>query len=373
MTTDAPPPPLPPLPQLPPSPHVRRKRYAGSHPRAFAEKYKELNATQFAADVEKVTARGQTPAGTHRPICVDEILSILNPQPGERVLDCTLGYGGHTASILPRLAPNGMLTAIDVDAIERPRTEARLRALGYGEDILQVQELNFADIETLLTATRRSSIDGKSACSGFDCILADLGVSSMQLDDPTRGFSYKNDGPLDLRLNPTTGIPASRLLRRIRAHDLGELLARYADEPHAARIAYGIKRSDKPIMTTQALAANIRATLEDIPDKDDHKKTLARTFMALRIEVNREFDVLERFIAALPRCMAPGGRVAILTFHSGEDRRIEAAFQQNFAAGIFSSASVEAIRPSPEEQRSNPRSTSARLRWAARSATQPAV
>ena len=357
MTTDTPPPP----------PHVRRKRYAGSHPRAFADKYKELNATEYEADVEKVTARGQTPAGTHRPICVDEFLGILNPQPGEFALDCTFGYGGHSQSIVPRLLPGGRLFSIDVDAIERPRAEARLRALGFGEDVLQVRELNFADIDALIPATQRTSANGKAEHIGFDCILADLGVSSMQLDDPTRGFSYKNDGPLDLRLNPTAGIPASRLLRRIRAHDLGELLTRYADEPHAARIAYGIKRSDKPIMTTQALAANIRSTLQDFPDKDDHKKTLARTFMALRIEVNREFEVLERFIAALPRCMAPGGRVAILTFHSGEERRIEAAFQEYLQSGVFSSTATEAMRPSPEEQRSNPRSTSARLRWAVRS------
>jgi 16S rRNA (cytosine1402-N4)-methyltransferase len=362
MTTDAPPP-------SPPPTRVRRKRYAGSHPRAFAEKYKELNATEYAADVEKVTARGQTPAGTHRPICVDEILGILSPQPGEFALDCTFGYGGHSQSIVPRLLPGGRLFSIDVDAIERPRTESRLRVLGFGEDVLQVHALNFADIETLIPATHRPSADGKTEQIGFDCILADLGVSSMQLDDPTRGFSYKNNGPLDLRLNPTAGMPASKLIQRLRAHDLGELIARYADEPHAARIAYGIKRSEKPIMTTQALAANIRATLQDFPDKDDHKKTLARTFMALRIEVNREFEVLERFIAALPRCMAPGGRVAILTFHSGEERRIEAAFQEYLQSGVFSSAATEAIRPSPEEQRSNPRSTSARLRWAVRSAT----
>lgn len=350
MTTDAPP------------PHVRRKRYRGSHPRAFAEKYKELAAPQFVADVEKVIARGQTPAGTHRPICVDEILAILNPQPGELALDCTLGFGGHSQSILPRLAPGGKLFAIDVDSVERPRTEARLRALGFGEDVLTVRALNFADIASLLPDTRRMGTAQERI--GFDCILADLGVSSMQLDDPSRGFSYKHDGPLDLRLNPATGVPASKLLQRMRAHDLGELLRVSADEPHAARIAYGIKRSAKPIMTTQALAANIRESLRDVPDKDDHKKTLARTFMALRIEVNQEFAVLDRFIAVLPTCLAPGGRVAILTFHSGEDRRIEAAFQQNLRAGVFSAIAESPIRPSPEEQRSNPRSTSAKLRWA---------
>ncbi len=339
-----------------PPPHVRRKRYGGSHPRKFSEKYKELNRSEFAADVEKVIARGQTPAGTHRPICVDEILAALNPQPGNTVLDVTLGFGGHTQSILPRLVPGGKLFAIDVDGIERPRTEARLRTLGFGEDVLNIREMNFADVAQLIPET-----------GGFDCIVADLGVSSMQLDDPTRGFSIKNDGPLDLRLNPLKGEPASALLQSIRAYDLGQLLANSADEPHAARIAYGIKRSTTPIMTTLQLADNIRESLRDFPDKNDHKKTLARTFMALRIEVNKEFEVLDRFIAALPSCMKSGGRVAILTFHSGEDRRIEEAFQKYLSAKIFAKVSPEPIRPSPDEQRSNPRSTSARLRWALRS------
>ena len=321
------------MPTETPPPHVRRKRYRGTHPRKFEEKYKELDSQNFADDVQKVISRGQTPAGTHRPICVDEILAILNPRPGEIALDCTLGVGGHAQSIIPRLLPGGKLFAVDVDSVERPRTEVRLRAKGFAEDVLAIRELNFADIETLLPES------GK-----FDCILADLGVSSMQLDDPTRGFSYKNDGPLDLRLNPLAGEPASALLQSMRAYDLGQLLSNYADEPYAARIAYGIKRSATPILTTQQLAENIRATLKDFPDKDDHKNTLARTFMALRIEVNQEFGVLDRFIEALPLCMKLGGRVAILTFHSGEDRRIEAAFQRYVAAGIFSDISKEAMR-----------------------------
>ncbi len=341
-----------------PKPHVRRKRYRGTHPRKFEEKYKELNHQQFAADVEKVIARGQTPAGTHRPICVDEILQILNPMPGETVLDVTLGFGGHTQSILPRLLPGGRLFGTDVDSLERPRTEARLRALGFGEDVLLVRELNFADIAQLLP----------EAGGGFDCLLADLGVSSMQLDNPVRGFSFKHDGPLDLRLNPLRGEPASALLQTLDAPQLAALLTTYADEPHAERIAWGIKKSKTPITTTRQLAENVRASLKDFPEKNDHKKTLARTFMALRIEVNNEFDVLDRFMAALPGCLKPGGRVAILSFHSGEDRRIETAFQRYLDAGIFASVAIEPIRPSPDEQRSNPRSSSARLRWAVRSA-----
>lgn len=339
-----------------PPPHVRRKRYRGTHPRTFEEKYKERNAADHADEVEKVIARGQTPAGTHRPICVGEILAILDPQPGETVLDCTLGFGGHTQSLLPRLSPHGKLVAIDIDSLERPRTEARLRAMGFGDDVLEVRELNFADIVQLPAQT-----------GTFDCILADLGVSSMQLDNPARGFSFKHDGPLDLRLNPLQGAPASALLHTTSAYDLGQLFATSADEPHAARIAYGIKRNPAPILTTQQLAANIRATLKDFPEKNDHKKTLARTFMALRIAVNNEFEALDRFLAALPACMKPGGRVAILSFHSGEDRRVEQAFRSHVDSGVFLNAAHGAARPSPEEQRSNPRSSSARLRWAVRS------
>jgi 16S rRNA (cytosine1402-N4)-methyltransferase len=340
-----------------PPPHVRRKRYRGTHPRKFEEKYKELNHEKFAADVDKVIARGQTPAGTHRPICVDEILAILHPVPGETALDVTLGFGGHTQIILPHLLPGGRLYATDVDSIERPRTEARLRNLGFAEDVLVIRELNFADIATLLP-----EVPG-----GFDCIVADLGVSSMQLDNPTRGFSYKNDGPLDLRLNQSLGTPASALLVSMDEDELTALLTAYADEPHAARIAHGIKKSRTPIVTTKQLATNVRASLIDFPEKNDHKKTLARTFMALRIEVNHEFDVLERFLTALPACMKPGGRVAVLSFHSGEDRRIEQSFQKNADACVYSSILNEPIRPSPDEQRSNPRSSSARLRWAIRS------
>jgi 16S rRNA (cytosine1402-N4)-methyltransferase len=337
--------------------HVRRKRYRGTHPRKFHEKYKEHNHQQYAADVEKVIARGQTPAGTHRPICVDEILQILNPQPGETALDVTFGFGGHSQTLLPRLRPGGKLFATDVDAIERPRTEARLRSLGFSEDELIVRAMNFADFAQLLAETN----------GGFDLILADLGVSSMQLDNPQRGFSYKHDGPLDLRLNPTSGASAADLLANLNQDQLTTLLLTYADEPHAARIAYGIKKSKTPITTTKQLADVVRVTLKDFPDKNDHKKTLARTFMALRIEVNQEFTVLDRFLADLPRAMKPNARVAILSFHSGEDTRIEKAFQQYADQQLFSTVAIDAIRASPDEQRSNPRASSARLRWAVRS------
>ena len=347
---------IPPAPSAPP-PHVRRKRYRGTHPRKFEEKYKELDSQKFAADVEKVIARGQTPAGMHRSICVDEILTIINPRPGEIGLDATLGFGGHTQAILPRLLPGGRLFAVDVDAIELPRTEKRLRKRGFSDAVLVIHKMNFAGIAQLLP----------DAGGGFDCILADLGVSSMQLDNPARGFSYKNDGPLDLRLNPMRGSPASTLLHSISAEALAELLTKNADEPHAKLIAQAIKKSAVPITTTRQLADVVRAAIDGVVDVKVHKKILARTFQALRITVNDEFAVLERFLDVLPWCLKAGGRVAVLTFHSGEDRRVETAFQRNFESGIFSSVATDPIRPSPEEQRSNPRSTSAKLRWAIRS------
>ena len=343
--------------EAPPS-HVRRKRYRGTHPRRFEEKYKELDPQKFAADVEKVIARGQTAAGSHRSICVAEILGILRPAPGEIALDATLGFGGHTQSILPHLLPGGRLFAVDVDAIELPRTEARLRGLGFSEEVLVIRKMNFAGVAQLVS----------EAGGGFDCIVADLGVSSMQLDNPVRGFSYKNDGPLDLRLNPTRGSPASTLLQSITVQALAELLVTNADGTHAELIAHRIKNSPVPIATTRQLADVVRAALEGIVDTKEHKKTLARTFQALRIAVNDEFGVLDRFLDVLPWCMKPAARVAVLTFHSGEDRRVEQALQKYARAGIYSSIALEPLRPSPEEQRSNPRSTSAKLRWAIRSA-----
>ena len=347
MPTDAPPVP----------PHARRKRYRGTHPRAFAEKYKELNADEFVADVDKVIARGQTPAGTHRSICVDEILAVLKPAPGDVVLDATMGFGGHTQTLVPRVLPGGRVFAIDVDTIELPRTEERLRKLGFDNSVLQIRNLNFSAIHKLLP----------DSGGGFDGILADFGVSSMQLDNPVRGFSFKHDGPLDLRLNSAQGEPASALLASVTEAALAELLVSNADETHAYVIARQIKKSRVPILTTLQLSEVVAVALQRFPERRDQNKTLARVFQALRIAVNDEYGVIDRFLEKLPRCLKPGGRVALLSFHSGEDGRVAQAFQQSFAAGVYSSIAPEPMRASPEEQRSNPRSTSARLRWAIRS------
>lgn len=335
--------------------HRRRIRYKGTHPRHFQEKYKELDPEADGQELAKVRERGHTPAGTHRPICVDEILEILKPQPGEVGLDATLGYGGHAQELLARLQPGGRLFGLDVDPLELPRTEARLRGLGFGPETLVVKRMNFAGLPGLLPETE----------GGFDFVLADLGVSSMQIDNPTRGFTFKADGPLDLRLNPQRGQPASALLQRLSEQELAELLVANSDEPYAESIARALQ--GQSITTTRQLAHGVRQALAGFfPEETrevDTRKCLQRTFQALRIAVNDEFGVLDQFLAHLPRCLKSGGRVAILTFHSGEDRRVKKAFQSGFREGIYARIAEEPIRPSGEERRANPRSASAKLRW----------
>lgn len=338
------------------TPHQRRPRYRGKNPRRFEERYKEHDPQRYAGTVEHVMAKGQTPAGMHRPICVREILEALDPRPGEVALDCTLGYGGHAGELLPRLLPGGMLFAVDVDPLELPRTEARMRERGYDEVTFVARQMNFAAIRSLLG----------EAGGGFDCVLADLGVSSMQLDNPARGFTYKADGPLDLRLNPQKGRPASELLKAVTLPRLEKILFEYADEPHARDIARAILRFSGPLDTTAAFARAVRSGLGNLDEKLV-KKSLARTFMALRIAVNEELSVLDHFLEVLPRCLKPGGRVAILSFHSGEDRRVKRAFAIGLEEAVYDRISPGPILPDAEEKRANPRSAPAKLRWAVRS------
>ncbi len=326
----------------------RRPRYQGSNPRKFSEKYKELHPDRYASDVEKVLASGKTPAGMHRPILVREILAMLDPKPGEFAVDCTLGYGGHAQEILKALQPGGRLLGLDADPIELPKTETRLRGLGFGPETLHVRRTNFAGISQALAGTPAN------------LVLADLGVSSMQIDDPARGFTFKTEGPLDLRMNPERGQPASALLARITEKELSSLLLDNADEPQAEAIAKILvaTRQSAPILTTTALAKVIR---DASPEPDD---AVRRVFQALRIAVNDEFNALDMFLRQLPDCLAPGGRVAILSFHSGEDRRVKHAFKAGQRLGIYSDIAPDVVRPSNAEQRANPRSTSAKLRWA---------
>ena len=344
------------------TPHQRRVRYAGTHPKRFEEKYKELDPTRNAEAIQKVLDRGQTPAGMHRSICVNEILDILKPQPGEIGLDATLGFGGHTQEIFPKLLPGGRLYSVDVDPIELPRTEARLRKLGFLPTELIVRRMNFSELTTLLP----------EAGGGFDVVLADLGVSSMQIDNPARGFSFKTDGPLDLRLDPSSGQSASELLLSVTRQRLRDLLVDNSDEPFAVPLAAALQ--GQYLETTTQLADLVRRTLatafkRSLPEEErlaETKKVLQRTFQALRIEVNDEFGVLDRFLELLPSCLKPGGRVAILSFHSGEDRRVKKAFQTGERSGVYASVASDLIRASFDERRANPRSTSAKLRWAVR-------
>lgn len=340
--------------------HKRRVRYAGTHPRKFEEKYKELNPEKYQSDVEKIIESGKTPAGMHIPIMVNEILDVLKIQPGEIGFDATLGYGGHTGYMLEQLAGQGHLYATDVDPIESEKTKQRLAARGFGEEILTIRRMNFANIDRVAPEEK------------FDFVLADLGVSSMQIDNPERGFSFKTDGPLDLRLDPSTGVTAAERLRELKEDEIAGMLTENADEPYAERIAKSIVRAQKKgnaIKTTQQLSAIIAQTLAFLPQAEREqavKKSCQRTFQALRIDVNSEFEVLYEFLEKLPDALQHGGRVAILTFHSGEDRLVKKAFKHFLRTGVFASISDSVIRPSKEECFRNSRAHSTKLRWAIR-------
>ncbi len=354
----------------PPAPRPpRRPRYRGTHPRRFAEKYKERDPERHPETTAKVEASGKTPAGSHRPILVAEVLAALRPEPGETAVDATLGHGGHAEALLPRLLPDGRLIGLDVDPIERPKTERRLRALGFGPEVLAVRASNFAGLPKVLAAEGLATVD---------LVLADLGVSSMQLDDPARGFTFKEDGPLDLRMNPDRGLPASALLARLDTAKLARLLRENSDEPHAEEIATAVVEAGRtePVTTTARLAEAIREALAPLPARvraEEGTAPLSRVFQALRIAVNEEFTALDAFLAALPSCLAPGGRAAILTFHSGEDRRVKQAFRDGERAGLYASVAREVIRAGPEERRANPRASAAKLRWAVRAVAPPGV
>ena len=337
-------------------PRKRRTRYHGTHPRHYKEKYKELNPDRYAEEINRVLGRRQTPAGTHLPICVDEILEILKPQPGEIGLDATLGFGGHAVRLLEKIMPGGCLYGIDVDPIELPNTIARITQAGYDETQFVARQLNFAGILKLLLET-----------DGFDFILADLGVSSMQIDNPERGFTFKFKGPLDLRLNPTRGISAAQLIRKSSIKMLTEMLVENADEPFAREISETLFENREHIDTTTQLSDCIKKALsEKVPFLEPKavQKSVQRSFQALRIAVNDEFGALDQFLKNLPWCIKPNGKIVILTFHSGEDRRVLTRFEKGLEEGIYKSISHEPMRPSGEEQFLNPRSSSARLRFA---------
>lgn len=332
----------------------RRPRYPGKNPRRFEDRYKELAPEKYPETVAKVLAAGRTPAGSHIPILVSEVLGVLRPCAGEVCVDCTLGYGGHAKALLPSLLPGGHLLGLDVDPIELPRTELRLRSAGYGEDVFTVRRSNFAGLGGALRS---------AGFAGADCILADLGVSSMQIDSPGRGFSLKAEGPLDMRMNPERGISAGRFLAKISSSALESLLVENSDEPKARELGRAL--AGKEFATTSELGHAVRKELAGV-ETGEQDKSVRRVFQTLRIAVNEEFSALEALLRQLPDCLNPGGRVAILTFHSGEDRRVKKALQAGYRSGVYSEIARDVIRAGAVECRDNPRATSAKLRWAVR-------
>ncbi len=340
--------------------HKRRVRYSGTHPRSYKEKYKEHNPEKYADTIEKVIQKGSTPAGMHISICVKEIIDFLQIKPGQVGLDATLGYGGHTKEMLKCLEGQGHIYGLDVDPIESAKTKERLAKQGFGEDILTVRLQNFADIDLVVKETGRK----------LDFVLADLGVSSMQIDNPERGFSYKVEGPLDLRMNPLKGSSAAQRLKEVTEEELVGMLVENADEPYAEEIAATVMkwfRNGKEIETTTNMKEVIEEALVRVPKAERAeavKKSCARVFQALRIDVNSEFEVLYAFLEKLPDVLAPGGRVAILTFHSGEDRLVKRSFKELEKAGVYSEVCKDVIRPSAEECVRNSRAKSTKMRWA---------
>ncbi len=344
--------------------HQRRVRYKGTHPRTFAEKYKEHNPEKYKETIEKVIRKGSTPAGMHISIMVDEILDFLQIKPGQKGLDATLGYGGHTVKMLEQLRGEGHIYGLDIDPIEIKKTEKRLAEKGYGNDIFTAVNINFKDIDKVA-----------EEYGPFDFVLADLGVSSMQIDDPRRGFTYKHEGPLDLRLNPEQGISASERIHNISQDELEGMFIENSDEPYAYEIAKMImkERRKKKIETTLELKNIVeKAVLQskDVKnmsnrDKDETvKKSCARVFQALRIDVNNEFEVLYEFLEKLPSVLAPQGKAVILTFHSGEDRLVKKSFKSLKNAGVYQEIARDVIRPKREECHRNPRAKSTKMRWA---------
>ncbi len=303
-----------------------------------------------------------TPDGEHRSVLRDEVLKVLDPKPGMVIVDATLGFAGHAFAILERLGPTGLLIATDLDTGSIPKATETLETLRYP---FQVFHANFAGLPGVLAQAGVTQVDG---------VLADLGMSSMQVDDPARGFSYMRDGPLDMRMDRSRGRTAAEFVNGATFDELAGAFTEFGDEPNAATIAAAIvlERSERPFETTKQLRATIdlAAPVElrlgpGYPPV--HKQKLlpaTRVFQALRIAVNRELANLTQLLRVLPSLLKPGGTAAIISFHSGEDRLVKTTFRDARRMGVYAAASGDPIRPSEEEKLANPRSRSAKLRWA---------
>ncbi len=304
-----------------------------------------------------------TPAGEHRPVLLAEVLAALDPQPGEIVVDCTVGFGGHAAELLRRVGPTGKLIGLDLDADNLPRSRERLEPLGFP---FSLHHGNFAGLQQALAA---------EGLTGADAVLADVGVSSMQIDDAGRGFSFVRDGPLDMRMDRSRGKTAADLLTTLSAADLATAFREFGDEPQAEVIAQAIcaARQTTRLARTRELtdliatAAPVRIEKPGpgVPTpRQQRLRPVARVFQALRILVNRELANLAALLRVLPAVLNPGGRAAVISFHSGEDRLVKQAFRDGLRSGVYATASDDAVRAGFIERQANPRARSAKLRWA---------
>ncbi len=343
-------------------PRRRRPRYGGTHPRRFDEKYKELDPARYPAEIEKVRARGHTPAGSHVPVMLNEVVDALQPRPNEIALDCTLGHGGHAAALAARVAPDGFVIGLDWDSDELARTRADLEGRGLA---VRARRSNFAGAAAVLEAEGLTAVD---------LVLADLGVSSMQLDRPDRGFSLKHDGPLDMRMDRSRGQPASGWLASATVEEIAGVLDRFGDEPDSDRIAQAITArfaERKPLRSTRDLVEVVLRAKRIDPRTFKQESAFtshpaARTFQALRMATNREIENLAQLLRTLPWITKSGGRIAIISFHRGEDRMVSDAFARGLAEGTYSAISADPVLPARTEVHDNPRARSARLRWAVR-------
>ena len=284
----------------------------------------------------------------HVSVLPNEILHWLNPQPGQIVVDATTGTGGHSALLWERIQPGGTLIALDQDPAMLTIAQKRISDPG-----VHWIHRNFEDLPIVLAELKIPVVDA---------ILADLGFCSDQLSDPQRGLSFQTDGPLDMRLDPTLGEPASALIRRMTERDLADIIWQYGEERFSRRVARVIVESRKntPIVTTGQLADLVRRC---VPRSKGHGIDPAtRVFQALRIAVNDELGALERLLQVAPDCLKPHGKIAIISFHSLEDRLVKQAFRKS--PEWVKELTRKPVQASEDEMRSNPRSRSAKLRVA---------
>jgi 16S rRNA (cytosine1402-N4)-methyltransferase len=286
----------------------------------------------------------------HVPVLMKEVLAALKPKKGQIVVDCTLGLGGHSSELLER-----GVRVIGLDLDPQNLKEAQDRFEVQGGDF-SLHHSNFAGLPNVLGGLGIEQVDG---------VLADLGVSSPHIDDARRGFSYRRPGPLDMRMDPTRGKTASQVLDQMSEDELAQSILELGDEEDAPRIAELIVRR-RPIRTTQQLMELVCEARDFTVQRAAGAKLhpAARTFQAIRMLVNRELPNLERLLAIVPQTLKPGGAAAIISFHSGEDRRVKQAFRDGLRSGAYAAISDDAILATEEEKLANPRSRSAKLRWA---------